>query len=269
MSTKKVILSLIIIVPLMALACNLTIGDLNLSPLEVDELRTDRQSIEVGGADLVQARISMGAGELKVAGGADNLVDADFTYNIDEWAPKVAYQVDDAQGRLTVQQPAFQFEGIPTDEVRNTWDVQLNNGVPMHLTLEIGAGASELELSELSLQSLSVSAGAGETTINLASSSIETLNIDAGIGEMTVDLSGDWQQDLEARIRSGVGELTVKLPRNVGVRVEVATGVGEVQTGGLRSSGKAYVNDAYGQSDVTLHIDLQGGLGQINLKQSG
>jgi hypothetical protein len=35
---------------------------------------------------------------------------------------------------------------------------------------------------------------------------------------------------------------------------------------GLEKKGDSYVNDAYGDSDVTLDVDVQGGVGEINLK---
>src|SRR3712207_7453120 len=35
---------------------------------------------------------------------------------------------------------------------------------------------------------------------------------------------------------------------------------------GLQKVGNAYVNDAYGESEVTLRVDIQGGIGQINLE---
>jgi hypothetical protein len=35
---------------------------------------------------------------------------------------------------------------------------------------------------------------------------------------------------------------------------------------GLQREGDSYVNDAYGDSDVTLEVDVQGGVGQINLE---
>jgi hypothetical protein len=43
----------------------------------------------------------------------------------------------------------------------------------------------------------------------------------------------------------------------VGVRVNAE---------GLQQRGEAFVNDAYGDSEVTLEVNVEGGLGQINLK---
>ena len=63
-----------------------------------------------------------------------------------------------------------------------------------------------------------------------------------------------------------MGEATVRLPGEVGVRVEAQGGLGQINAQGLQKQGDSYVNDAYGDSDVTLDVDIKGGVGQINLE---
>jgi hypothetical protein len=67
-------------------------------------------------------------------------------------------------------------------------------------------------------------------------------------------------------VHGGVGEATVLLPSEVGVRAKVQGGLGKINAEGLQQEGNAYVNDAYGDSDVTLMVDIQGGIGEINLE---
>jgi len=67
-------------------------------------------------------------------------------------------------------------------------------------------------------------------------------------------------------VRGGAGEVTVLLPSQVGVRVNAGTRLGRVNAQGLQQRGEAFVNDAYGDSEITLEVDVEGGLGQINLK---
>ncbi len=43
-------------------------------------------------------------------------------------------------------------------------------------------------------------------------------------------------------------------------------GLGKINAEGLKRVGDAYVNDAYGESNVTLNVDVQGGVGEINLE---
>jgi hypothetical protein len=209
----------------------------------VGELRTESQSVELGDADSVRVEIEMGAGDLVLTGGAQDLLEADFTYNVDKLQPSVEY----ADGRLVVRQP--EIGGLPAlqgiTDFRNEWDLRLNDQVPMALTLNMGAGTSDLRLGGLSLTGLDVNLGAGLSTI---------------------DLTGDWSNDLEAAIETGAADLTVRLPRDVGVRVEVDAGPTAVSAPDLTQNGNVYTNDAYGSADVNLRIDINAGIGVITLE---
>jgi hypothetical protein len=208
----------------------------------VGELRTESQSVDLGDAEMIHVEINLGAGDLTVAGGAQKLMEADFTYNVDRLKPELNY----TEGTLVLRQP--ENEGLPDlrgiTDFRNEWDLHLNNEVPMDLRVEIGAGASELRLRGLSLTGLYITLGAG--------------------GSM-IDLSGDWAHDLSVVIEAGAGDITVRLPRDVGARVKVDAGVGTIEALGLTKEGNIYTNAAYGVSEVTLQIDMQAGVGQINL----
>ncbi len=87
-----------------------------------------------------------------------------------------------------------------------------------------------------------------------------------GAGKTTVDLTGDYSQDFDASIEGGVGEATVLLPSEVGVRARAEGGLGKINAEGFQREGESYVNDAYGDSDVILEVDVQGGVGEINLE---
>jgi hypothetical protein len=50
------------------------------------------------------------------------------------------------------------------------------------------------------------------------------------------------------------------------VRVEARKGLGEINAAGLNKNGDIYTNQAYGQSEVTLDIKIEGGIGSLNLQ---
>ena len=87
-----------------------------------------------------------------------------------------------------------------------------------------------------------------------------------GAGKTTVDLTGDYAQGLDASIQGGVGEAKVLLPSEVGVKAKAQGGIGKINAEGLKRVGDSYVNNAYGESDVTLSVDVKGGVGEINLE---
>jgi hypothetical protein len=87
-----------------------------------------------------------------------------------------------------------------------------------------------------------------------------------GAGKTTVDLTGDYAKGFDSSIQGGVGEATVELPSEVGVKAKAQGGLGKINAEGLKKVGDSYVNDAYGESDVTLNVNVQGGVGEVNLE---
>ncbi len=207
-------------------------------------LQTETQSVDLGAAEKAQVRIRMAAGEMKVDSGADSLMNATFRYNWDDWKPQVNYTVNGSQGDLTVDHKDNNSPPI-TQNLINEWDIQLSNEVPIDLDIQTGAGKSTLNLNALDLTNLKVQSGAGESTI---------------------DLSGNWDHDVNAFIEGGAGKLTVMLPSDIGVRVDAQTGIGSVNAAGLTKEGDSYVNEAYGVSPYTLNLDIQAGIGAIDLQ---
>ena len=134
------------------------------------------------------------------------------------------------------------------------------------MEVTLGAGDGQLELDSLTLNSLRFEGGAGDIEVDLSGSTLRDLDIRLGAGDVSVDLSGNWQQDLSANMQGGVGRATVILPDDAGVRVEVNGGLGQVNAAGFDQDGNVYTNDAFGEPEVTLEIDIEGGVGEINLE---
>ncbi len=241
--------------------------DIELPSARIGDLQTKSEAVQLGDADSVSVEIFMPAGELVVGGGASDLLEAEFVFNVAEIEPEIEYR----NGILRVTSPDVDMgPGSVFDlgDIRNEWDLLFNEDVPMDMSIDVGAGLSDLELGSLSLTSLDISAGAGDVELDLSgSSTLSSLSIDAGVGELTVDLSGEWQNDLDASIMAGVGTFSLLLPRSVCVRVEVDSGIAGVNASGFSVNGDIYSNDACGESNVTLQIDIDAGVGTINLRQ--
>lgn len=235
MKTKRLLFAATLFAALLLAGCA--------SVARVGPLQTESQSVELGDAESVRVEINFGAGDLAVTGGAETLLEADFTYNVAKLEPVVKY----TDGTLVLRQP--DTRGLPDlrniTDFRNEWDLRLYDEVPMSLKVEVGAGNSELQLAGLSLTRLDVSLGAGQSTL---------------------DLSGDWARDLDITLDTGAADSTVILPGNVGVRVEVDRGPTAIGASGLTQDGDVYTNAAYGVSEVTLNIDLKTGIGWLNLE---
>ena len=190
---------------------------------QVGKMQHDSKSVDPKNAQSARAQLKMGAGELNVTGGADRLMEGDFSYNVSEWKPEVSYDVGGKKGELVVKQGSAEGGNL-SGGARNEWDISLNDELPTDLVVQMGAGKT------------------------------------------TVDLSGDYARDFDATIEGGVGQATVLLPSKIGVKAKAAGGLGGINAKGLKKVGDSYVNDAYGESDTNLRVDVKGGVGEINLK---
>jgi hypothetical protein len=235
MKTNHLLITLVLFAAVLLAGCG--------SQARVGALRTESQSVELGDAKSVRVEINLGAGNLQVTGGAEKLLEAEFNYNVAALKPEVEY----TDGTLVVRQP--DVSGSPDlrgiTDYRNEWGLRLYDSVPMDLSVDVGGGAGDLQLAGLSLTGLDISLGAGE---------------------YTVDLSGDWVRDLDVSIDAGATTITVRLPRDVGARVEIEEGPHTIEATGLTQDGDVYTNAAYGVSEVTLQVHMETGIGQINLE---
>lgn len=234
MNTRLFWIGFVLVSVLLFASCN--------STLNVGALRTESQAVALGDETSVRVEINLGAGDLALTGGAQKLLEADFTYNVTKLKPAVKYSA----GKLVVWQP--DAEGLPNlrniTDFRNEWNLRLQDKTPMDLWVEMGAGNSNLQLAGLPLTQLAVTLGAGTSTL---------------------DLRGDWRRDLDIAINSGAANVSVRLPKDVGVRVEVNAGPTIVDAPSLTQEGNVYTNAAYGVSAVTLQIKMDAGIGWINL----
>ena len=121
----------------------------------------------------------------------------------------------------------------------------MTRDVPTDLELELGVGTSRIDLSEVD---------------------VRDLHVISGVGEATVDLTGPRKEDVNVDIDAGVGRLMVKLPRDVGVRVEGGeSGLGNVTADGLTKQGDAYVNEAWGKPGPRMTVRVTRGIGELEL----
>jgi hypothetical protein len=259
MHKKRVVIANLLI--LMAVSFSITACNRG---LRIGDLQTKSQTVELGDADSADVEIQMGAGALDVSGGASELLEASFTYNVAELDPRATY----ADGRLEVKDSGVEG-GIASlfdlDKFRNEWDLKLSEDVPMEMKIGLGAGPTKLALGTLALSRLNIAGGAGDVELDLkGSQALRRLDFDLGAGKVTIDLTGEWQHDLDARIGGGLGDINLRLPSDVGVRIEVHA-VGAIDANGLTRDGDTYTNAAYGTSDVTLRIHIDAGVGRINL----
>lgn len=208
------------------------------------DYRTETRSVALEGASRAEVGLHMGAGRLRVRGADQaSLMEGSFEFNRERLRPEIDYRSYDGKGILHVRHA--RRTTIPFGRVRNRWDLGLSTAVPLDLTVDLGAGESDLDLRGLKL---------------------ERLEIDMGVGETRLDLRGPRAESFRVKIDGGVGSGRLVFPTEVGVRVKVDGGLGSVDARGLTKENGAWVNEAYGKSPVTIEVDIDAGIGSLDLR---
>ena len=216
---------------------------------------TQRESraIDRDNATLVRVNLDMGGGGLSVDSGTDKLAIAGFIYNVPSWKPEVRYSSSTGTGDLTIRQP-LEVHSLGAGRT-NGWGIRLNREVPLEVKARLDVGEAKLDLGGLNLR---------------------RVEIRVDMGNLDLDLRGSPKNSYDVRIHRSTGDTTVHLPSGVGVEVIAGGRVEDVEGTNLNEDedrkfkdnalhGRRYYNDALGESNVTVRLDIQGGIGEIHL----
>lgn len=235
------------------------------------------ESIPAGGATSVQVVIGMAVGQLKVAGGATELMEADFTYD-EKLVPTVSYRVENNEGVLDIEQSSDRNVTV----TRNEWDIRLNNDIPVHLRANLAAADATFDLDVLRTVMFDVRSASGSVKANLAGpqpalrvvetvtasgdialqlngdyAALTTLHTRSASGQTDLTFGKNWQDDLDARIESVSGNVILRVPRDIGVIIGLSTISGRVDTrsaGSFQAKGRTFSNAVLGSTDATLQF---------------
>ncbi len=170
-------------------------------------------------------------------------MNAEFHFDRKWDNPTVDYHVSDGKGNLDVNQDSSHTNFGPSD---NTWDLNFTDEVPLELRVDMGAGQGNLKLRGMD---------------------VTDVELHMGAGQVVMDLTGPRKSDLNVSVKGGVGQVTIRLPKDIGVTAHAAGGIGAVRAEGLHKNDGDYTNDAYGKTPHKITVDVQGGIGEIELVQ--
>ncbi len=293
---KLTILSAALALSIATLACTITPQvpeiNINVPTIEVGDVKEERHSIPLPEENTADVDVIFGAGRLETeAVVSDKLFMGVFRYNVEQWAPEITHE----ENKLTIKQGGSKDKwGIPSGNVRNRWELEFSPQVILAMNMRAGAGAGELDFTGLQISELDVDVGAGDFTlrfdepsvtpmdhmtldtgaskievIGLGHASPKEVRLQGGLGDIAMDLTGAWTRSSDITIRAGAGALRLTLPSDVGVEIETKGGLTNVEAYGLRQMGGTYTNNAFGETDVNLHIDVTTGVGNVRLIEEG
>lgn len=270
----------------LALALTLTMLAL-LAPRAVraQDWRTVTSSRQVSGEDVVKVDVEYAAGGLKIgAAPRGTLYRSSLQYDANVFRPKIDY----SSNRLHI--------GIEGNNVRGrnlksgSLDLRLGTETPLELDLQFGAVEAQIDLGGLRVRSAEIKTGASHTTLDVSQPNRESCRVlelaagaakfealrlgnlnaarvqfEGGVGEVTLDFTGSLNQDMEVDIDMGLGSLTLRVPRRVGVRIDKDGLLSAFDSQGLVKRGDVYYSEGFERTTRRINFKIDAALGSIRV----
>jgi hypothetical protein len=232
--------------------------------------------------------VAYGGGDLRVRPAAGGLLyRMQMRYDERQMRPVTAY--DRASGRLRLG-----VESVRRNQRANhggNATMELAPGIPTDLSLEFGAGEADLELGGLSLRNVDLSTGASETEVRfgspnrvqaeivrvasgasrlrmrgLGNARAERFVLDGGVGEAMLEFDGAWARDASLNVEMGLGSLTLRFPRTLGVKIERDGFLTRFSPAGMVRRDGAWYSRNWDTARYRLTVNIDAALGSIDVQ---
>jgi len=264
------------------------------APATTQSYRTVTATRVAMGEESLRLNVEFAAGILRLGpGDGRTLYQAELYYDHDKFRPVTDYDAATHSLRFGIESRG---EGFKHNKLEHPQRLELTLApqIPTHLTASLAAAEAEFELGGLSLTSIEINSAAAKARVafgqpnrvecselhmqtgaaefhaeQLGNARCERIVFAGGVGDVTLDFTGDWADGYgihEADIKLGLGQLTLRLPKDVGVAIEVDRFLASFDRVGLTKVGSSYLSDRYDDDDTKLHIILKTVLGDIDIE---
>jgi hypothetical protein len=127
----------------------------------------------------------------------------------------------------------------------HSWNLRLNNKIPLTLKIATGASSNYLDISSLKVTYLGLKAGASKNEIKFGS-----LN------------------SIQAKIEVGVSQIKLFIPGSIGIRIEADTALtsNNLNELDLIKEGNTYISRHYSTAETRLDLELKVGVSSLTVE---
>ena len=235
------------------------IGMLSPTSAMTQSYRTVTATRVAMGEEWLRVNVEFAAGILRLLpGDGRTLYQGELYYDDDKFRPVTDYDAATHSLRFGIES---REDGVKHSKLEH----------PQRLELALAPQArvafgqpNRVECSELHLRTGAAKFRAEQ----LGNAHCKRIVFAGGVGDVTLDFTGDWANGHgihEADIKLGLGQLTLRLPKDVGIAIEVDRFLASFDRVGLTKAGSSYLSIGYDSADTKLHITLKAVLGDIDI----
>jgi hypothetical protein len=250
------------------------------------------KSQPLGAEKDLDAVIRFDVGSLEVAaekGTAAYTIDLD--YDKASYQDVISYEQSGGSGHLNFRLESLHKLGLRSDRHPNRLRLGLTGTIPVKLAINTGVGDARLSLTGLKLADLEIESGVGGARISsyepnqvpcdririkngvgsldavgLANLRFGELDFEGGVGGANLDFTGEWQRDAEIKIQVGVGGVSIKMPRGIGVKVEGQKNfLSGFHLDGFTMRDSYYFSEGYDEAKIRVSVRVVTGVGGFKI----
>ena len=259
------------------------------------EMASMNQTQPLGKEKSLDSTIRFDIGSLEISGGRKDaaLYALNLEYDKASYTPDVRYDSAPAgaEGRFSFNLRSMHRVGIRRERQNNWLRLSFSDAVPLSLKVNAGVGDARLSLSGMKLSHIEFEAGVGGARISayepnlipcdfirlkngvggfdavgLGNLNFRDFEFEGGVGGANLDFSGEWKQNAEIRIKVGVGVVNVRMPRDVGVKVEAEKHfLSGVHLEGFSFRDSYYYSENYDKAAIKVSVQVETGVGGLRI----
>lgn len=259
-------------------------------PVQAQTLRGFTTSRQRHGETRLAARIEVAGGAVRLLPAASgDLYRMRLVYDPDHFTPLSGYSAATNSVRLGIGTlNGAAAASSPSGQVAT---IQLSREATLDLNVSLGPARAFLDLGGLRLDRLAVATGASQATIRfgepnpgrcasaefsagaadvqvigISNARCDQLRFEGGMGRVVLDFRGAAIPHSHVALKLAVGEVTLRLPRSLGVQLTLDRLLSTFQPAGLRRHGSVYQSDNYRNAARHLDIDVNNAVGGVRIE---
>jgi hypothetical protein len=259
------------------------------------EMVSMNQTQPLGKEKSLESTIRFDIGSLEITGDEKtaSLYSFDLEYDKTSYAPDVQYDSAPAggEGRFSFNLHSTHKIGVRRERHNNRLRLAFTDSVPLKLGVTAGVGDARLSLSGMQLVRIDFESGVGGAKISayepnpipcdyirlkngvgsieavgLGNLNFRQLEFEGGVGGASLDFTGEWKQNADIRIQVGVGGVNLRVPRELGVKVEAEKHfLSGLQLEGFSQRDSFYYSENYDKAAIRVSVRVATGIGGLKV----
>lgn len=265
-------------------------------------LKVEHFDIPYKGEERVDVEIQFNLGELRLKNTEDDkyIFKAEIVYDKDKYKPVVEFRRAGKTGKLTLSSEKLDDDsffgldkrGSSGDIGDSKWDTEFISIVPIAFDIELGLGSGKLDFTNMLITDIQLMSGLSDVTAEfneankeiiraltletglgniefygLGYANIERLDVECGLGSANLSFDGEIQRDIKGKVSVGLGSVSIKIPKGVGVRIEAESSF--LSSLDIRNFYKVgpnrYESENWNDAKYKIYLTVEVGLGSVDI----